>query len=235
MASEEFFGGSGAASGGGSVIDLAPLRGEPPRVSVRVGRRRVGVLLERTARELGLRSGMAFDEALVERVREGEAADAAMRDLMRMLSRRGLSERAAQERLLGKGHSPRAAHAACARGQASGLLDDERAAREALERMTRRGAMGRAALEATLREAGFVEETVRRAIESGGAGEPGESEADRAEALARARLVGNENVTPKDVRRVLGLLGRRGFSEEVACEALERVLGRSLDAWDEAG
>jgi len=220
--------GEGGGGDGAEAVELVPLKGEPPRVSVRVGGRRVATLLHRTAVELDLRAGQSLDEGLLERVRRGERVDRAVRDLGRMTGRRGLSRAAARERLAAKGYEAEEADAACRRAEAVGLLDDARLGRELAEEALRRGPVGRSVLEGRLRKAGLGEETIRGVLDEAMAGREAIEDATE---LARRRAAAQSERVPRArlAARLLAMLGRKGYDEETARAAVERALGTRLE------
>jgi regulatory protein len=109
-----------------------------------------------------------------------------------------------------------------------GLLDDEAFARAAVEEATGRRLQGRRAVVASLSARGVDRAVIERALEEG-AGD----EAERAAALARARVTRLAGLAP-DVaaRRLSDLLMRRGYAPAIARRAAAAALAVDPDPDD---
>jgi regulatory protein len=138
---------------------------------------------------------------------------------LRLLSVRSRSRAELRFRLMRAGYEAEEIDPALADLEAVGLVDDERFAREVAESKRRRG-MGRRAGLAALRQKGVDRELAEQVV---GDVNP-EDEAERAYALARARL-DRLGGLPPDVahRRTMSYLVRRGYEPIVAGAAVRRA------------
>lgn len=138
---------------------------------------------------------------------------------LRLLSVRSRSRAELERRLVRAGYEGQEVESTIADLEASGLVDDERFARELAESKRRRG-MGRRAGLAALREKGVDREIAERVV---GDVNP-EDEADRAYRLACARLERLRALSP-DVayRRTVSFLIRRGYEPVIASTAVRRA------------
>ena len=159
----------------------------------------------------GLATGLKLDRArlrhLRRELRRSEALSAAARALARRdVSRRGLAARLARSRI-----PPVYRDEALAVAARAGILDDDRSARLAAERLCRRDA-GDAAIRFRLSQEGFPRAALERAL----AELP--PEAERAAAVLEAR--GRHP-------RTLHYLARRGFSPDSLEAAADELLARN--------
>ena len=160
------------------------------------------------------------------RVKDAQAAyDAAAK----LLARGPCGAEGLVTKLVSKGFEEPAAREGVARLERAGLLREDRSA-EAMVHATRRDLpAGEALLRAKLEQRGVRDDAAERAVREAS---EGADEASDARALARAAL-GRMPASLDDAakaRRLLGLLGRRGFDEEHALEAIRAVLPRAFDA-----
>ena len=135
------------------------------------------------------------------------------------LHRTDRSRRHVQDRLLERGGDPQEVDALLDEFVERGWIDDRRCAVAMRTRWCRAAPMAPDALTARLVAEGIDEELAREIASEGDA-----SPVDLAMRLARERLPRLDGLAPEvAARRLLGLLARRGFDEDVALEALQRL------------
>jgi len=168
---------------------------------------------------LPLREGDLFDEEQVARVRAHVALSRAKARALRMLAARARTEAQVKERLLQLGFDPEIAGAAVAWLRSLGYLDDEAFARQWVRSRVEHRPMGARRLALELRRQGVPPAIADEA--AGGVTEAQETE--WAFALANERLARLGHLPrEKAMRRIYGLLERRGFAPRV----ISRVMGR---------
>jgi regulatory protein len=155
---------------------------------------------------------------------QGKGPDGKRRDVheraLGLLSVRQRSRRELERRLVHAGFEPDEVTSELDRLERVGLIDDEAFARAVVEARTRGAGESRRAIAGLLAAAGVDRETAAEAL--GAAGD----EQERADALARARAAKLRGLEPPVVlRRVYGVLGRKGYPPEVALTAARRALG----------
>lgn len=208
---------------GREITAVDPVDESAQRLKVRAGRRVVAVLSRREVERLSLRPGTLLDETLAEAIMQSAAFDAALRAAMRLLARRPFA-RAELMRRLEKGALVREAVKGVMEHLAGlGLIDDEAFAREALAQLTRRTPAGARLREQTLARHGVEPETARRILAEHSAQVDAEADARH---LISARLAAMRSLAPPAAaRRLLALLARRGFDEELAQRLVHEAIG----------
>lgn len=175
---------------------------------------------------LGITPGANLDEAAWAALRERAQAAAALASAARLLLIRLRSRREIVNRLTRKGYPAGIVSATIIRLESDGLLDDVRFAKAWIAGRLAVRPSGAVRLRRELQQKGvprdIIEETLRAGL----------SEADeraQAVALAQARLRRYRR-EPRDVavRRLAGVLQRRGFSSNAIASALRELFGRSL-------
>lgn len=175
---------------------------------------------------LGITPGAELDEAAWAALRERAQAAAALTSAARLLLIRLRSRREIADRLARKGYSAAIVSATITRLESDGLLDDVRFAKAWIAGRLAVRPSGAVRLRRELQQKGIprdiIEETLR-------AGLSDVDERAQAVALAQARLRRYRR-GPRDaaVRRLAGVLQRRGFSSNAIASALREVFGRSL-------
>lgn len=112
-----------------------------------------------------------------------------------------------------------------------GLVDDSAFA-EMYVRSARRRGLARTALGAQLRRRGLADEIVRAAVDQ----VDGAAEEQTARELVRRRLRGMATAPPRTrVRRLVAMLGRKGYPEGVAWRVVREEVGAGLDELGEPG
>lgn len=230
--------GSGSGSASSNVIaSVRELSGTPKRVSVLVGgRRRVATLLATQAMELGLAPGVPWTVELATLAARMERVNAAKAMAMRRLASRARSRAEMLQWLTSKGTDPQVATEAVERLAEIGLISDTQVVQDERRRAKAKG----------LSERALAERMASRGIgEHTDSEDPPPSNSDlgdaaRALEVARSEL-SRRPIDPADVnvlaRRVMGVLARKGYEQDLAKEAVIAALrerGLRLDqAFDE--
>jgi regulatory protein len=156
----------------------------------------------------------------------GDPESVARTICLRLLDQRARTRSELAGALRKKGVPDDAATAVLDRFAEVGLIDDSAlAATYALAQHRERGLAGRA-VAARLRRRGVDEQTVASALEP----IDRDSEYTAAEALARKKLRSLAGLDPMvQARRLVGLLGRRGYSPGLAHEVVRAVLAESVE------
>jgi len=156
----------------------------------------------------------------------GEHESAARTIALRLLESRPCTRAELERALARRGVPEDAATVVLDRFAEVGLIDDEAfAAAWVSSRHSGRG-LGRRALGAELRRRGVAEDTVREAVSAVSS----DDEEDAARTLARRRLRTMQGL-PREtqVRRLAGMLARKGFSQGLAIRLAREVAGTADD------
>lgn len=201
-------------------------------VVVRCGRTVLGVVSRADATRLGLDegvAGIAADEALIAGLAEADEWIRARAMMAGWLDRTALSQAVVEKRAAAKGFSHGLIQRLLKEFVGLGLIDDAAVAIAATEHELRRKPAGPRLLREKLVRRGIDEDLADGVASAATAGR--DLFAD-AVALCGARMsLTSMKCDPVAARRKLfGLLGRRGFEEEVAAAAIERVLGPEREA-----
>lgn len=174
---------------------------------------------------LGLAPGDELDGPTWDRLRRSAQVSDALAAALRLLAVRLRSRREIDVRLGRKGYPPEIVASVVAQLDAEGLLDDARFANAWVAGRLALRPSGAARLRSELRAKGVaadvIEQVLRAAVPEG-------AERTQAVALAQARARRYRG-EPREVamRRVAGVLQRRGFSSSAVVAALRDVFGRS--------
>jgi regulatory protein len=189
----------------------------------------VGVLPDFDGDEVALGPPPPATPSLVGGPPLGDPESVARTICLRLLDRRARTRSELADALRRKGVPDDAATAVLDRFTAVGLIDDDAlAATYALAQHRERGLSGRA-VAAKLRRRGVDEQTVASAVEP----IDRDSEYAAAEALARKKLRSLGGLEPlAQARRLVGLLGRRGYSPGLAHDAVRAVLTDAAESLD---
>lgn len=205
----------------GSKIDSLRASSEG-RVSIIIARRSIGTLTVAAVDELGLRAGLEWTPGLASRLAKAFEEDEARQAALRLLAVRPRSRGELLNRLKQKRIRPALAEALIAEFEAKGMIDD-RAFAALYARSVARKPVGARLVEQKLREkrvAGpLAASAAREALE-------GRDALAEATDLARRKLAAMPAKldAPARMRRLIGLLARRGFDGEVSREAVRRAL-----------
>ncbi|MBN1885193.1 MAG: regulatory protein RecX [Candidatus Krumholzibacteriota bacterium] len=159
-----------------------------------------------------------------ERLLTGEAASAAARDIaQRLLAVRDRSEGEIRAGLASRGvSSPAAIEETLCWLRERGLVDDRRLALETARYLSGRKLDGPGKIRARLRRARVDDAAIDAAIEA----LPRGWQLEAAETLARSRIAGPAD--RRTVRRVSGLLSRRGYGGGIVGEICSRIMRGEL-------
>ncbi len=220
-----------AESDAASIItEIQPLPDDPNRRRVKVDGKTAATLRGSDVEDLKLQVGRRWTAALAERVQMAVATDKARRDAMRLLGQRSRSRKDLIDRLIMRGHVSMVAERIADEAVRDGWLDEQAFAADVIRGVTSRRPAGRRLVEEKLRARGVDEGVVEHAAADAAAGQD-----DRVAAmtLARRRLGTMNSVSPPvALRRIAGLLSRRGFDEDTVqttLEGLRLILGASED------
>jgi len=216
---------------GHEITALTPNARDPMRVSVRVGRRSLGVIDRGAIADLGLRNGATVDEALIRRVLIASTTQAAYAKAIRLLSFRPRSRKKLIDDLKRAGFAPELAQTTADRMVEMSLINDADLAETLAREIVSRKPAGRRFLVGKLRQRGF-DSTLANEVATRVAAERDSDDDALRLAMKKVRTL-PRNITPETARRrVFGALARRGFDMQVARDALERAFAER-DARDE--
>lgn len=134
---------------------------------------------------------------------------------LRLLTVRARTRAELAGQLAKRGYPDEAAEAVLARLEAVGLIDDEDFTEQWVRSRQANAGKGKRALAAELRTKGVAEELIAGVLDGIDAG----AERGRAEQLVERRLrreVLGDGDDPKVMRRLVGMLARRGYSQSMA-------------------
>lgn len=205
------------------VTSISTDRLNPGRRVVKVDRRRVVTLHLDGIEALGLKEGTAWTPALRERAAARVVYEKARTAAVRWTSARAIS-RASLETRLGRYQLSAADRTALVDElQARGLVDDAALADALVESKLTRGPVALDGLIAAVRGRGVGEAEARAAASDALRGrDPGTDARELAATRLRSLPPGLDVQTIR--RRLFAHLARRGFDEETATEAVDRVL-----------
>ena len=230
-----------AASGGAGSYDgrmeqadaiitaLKSTQRDANRATVRVGQRGkpgkvVATLNLRRINELGLAVGMAWDDALAERVAQTAVLDKAMKQAMNRLSRRPMSRRTLDRKLRDLEHPEPVRQQVLARLDELGLMNDEALGRAIIRDAQLRKPAGPALLKKKLYDKGIDHALIDRLVAEATSDE--DDQRDAALKLARSKAGAGSMARLEPAarhRRLYGQLARRGFAPDVIRDVMERL------------
>jgi regulatory protein len=193
-------------------------RRDPTMIAIRVQGKAAATLHRRHLERLRLAVGTEWTDALAEQVQHAAAFDRAVKQAMAMLNRRALTAAQMTAKLKARGLDNSLAARVVEHLRCIGAIDDAAVGRSVIEQASREPT-GEHLLRARLSSRGLDEALVEQLM--------GESQAAGDEVAAARRLVESRwrSMAKLDeatrLRRLWGLLARRGFEEDV----IERVLG----------
>lgn len=203
-------------------LDIDPRRRESVRVIVE-GRPAWTVARE-VVLELGLTEGGAIPSGGVARLEAAAEEEGALRAGLRLVERRAHSVQEMRRKLLRKGHAEKATMAVLARLERMRLLDDAAFAEQYISARAGRG-RGPARLRRDLEALGVERGSIDRALGQFLA-EPANDPWPRTLATAERRAAQMKGIPlPTRQRRLTAFFLRRGFTDERAREAVERLQG----------
>ncbi len=170
-----------------------------------------------------LQIGQELEEEKISRLREQDSLEKAHQAALKLLSYRPRAEKEIRQKLAEKGYSEAEVGAVVARLQTAGLLGDSRFAQEWVNNRSEFRPRSRRLIKAELRQKGVAEDDIEQALN----GLPDEEALAFDAAMKAARkLRGADWETFR--KRLLGHLGRKGFSYETISPVIRKV-------WEEVG
>lgn len=142
---------------------------------------------------------------------------------LRLLTARARTRAELATRLAGRGYPDEVAESVLTRLAAVGLIDDEEFAAQWVRSRQSHAGKGRRALAAELRTKGVDDEVIATALDSIDSG----SERRRAEDLVERRLRReslDDGDDPRVLRRLVGMLARRGYSQSMSVAVVSEAL-----------
>jgi regulatory protein len=210
-----------------TITSIKPKPDNAALLVVRAGRTVLAVISRADAQRLDLaegQAGIAAGEQLIARLAEADEYIRARTAMAAWIDKAPLSRAVVEKKAAAKGFSHDLIQRLLAEFAGLGLINDAELAVAATEHELHRKPAGTGLLRDKLVRRGIEEDLAESVASRATAGR--DLLAD-AVALCRSRMaLGSMKADPVAARRKLfGLLGRRGFEEEVAVAAIERVLG----------
>ncbi len=204
------------------ITALAPTKRDPSRITIKVNGKAVATMVRARIEELALHEGMAWDDALAQRVQQAAAVDKAMRDAMTRLSRRMLSSGDMRRKLRQRDHDAPVIDEALERLEALDLIDDEAFGRALIAETLRRKPAGPKLLRSKLMQKGLDRELIDRLLAE--LTPVGDDAVHGAVELIEKKLrsMGNLDENTRK-RRLWGMLARRGFEADVIEQAMRQI------------
>ena len=198
------------------ITALAPTKRDPSRITIKVNGKAVATMVRARIEELALHEGMAWDDALAQRVQQAAAVDKAMRDAMTRLSRRMLSSGDMRRKLRQRDHDAPVIDEALER------LEDEAFGRALIAETLRRKPAGPKLLRSKLMQKGLDRELIDRLLAE--LTPVGDDAVHGAVELIEKKLrsMGNLDENTRK-RRLWGMLARRGFEADVIEQAMRQI------------
>lgn len=209
----------------GTVTRVSPQQATAERMNIYLDGKYAFSMSLRALAEQPVSVGNHLSTADIERLRNADEPDRATNAALNMLAHRGRSERELRQRLRQKGFTQAAIDATIRRVVDWGYLNDERFAASWVEQRSSSKPRSRRALAHELREKGVDRELITHAID----------EADIDEAADAKRLAADkwrkERAQPLDKRRqrTAGYLARRGYSWQIAKQAIDALAAEEAD------
>lgn len=207
--------------GGGVVSEITPLANDPNLRRVRVGRKIVATLRAADIESLKLKVGTEWTASLAARIEHAQAVNKARKDAMRLLGRRAFSSAEIVERLAAKGHDRAVAVQVSEELVKAGWIDEAKLAEALVHQTTRSKPAGRNLLKEKLKARKITAPVIRQSLAEHGTMN---QETSAALDFARTRLrtiTALPNATI--LRRIAGLLARRGFDDDIIDLVLDQL------------
>ena len=208
--------------GSACITSIRSCPDDPARVSIRVGRQRVGRVLIETRVRHGLEVGTPWTEALAEAIGEELARGNAYRAAIRILTKRAKSSGELRRKLREYKYEADAIEWAIERLTELRVLNDEEYARMVVRSQLSRKPAGRRLLSGKLREKGIEQSIIDLVLDE--ALEERDPLADsRKLAQQAARSISDRHAPEVRVRRITGRLARRGFDFDVIRRVVDEL------------
>ncbi|MFG0245810.1 MAG: regulatory protein RecX [Phycisphaerales bacterium JB052] len=205
-----------------SITSIRSCPDDPARVSIRVGRQRVGRVLIETKVRHGLEVGTPWTESLAEAMGEELARGNAYRAAIRILTKRAKSSGELRRKLREYKYEADAIEWAIERLTELRVLNDEEYARMVVRSQLSRKPAGRRLLTGKLREKGIDQEIIDRVLDEALEDRDTLSDA-RKLAQQAARSISDRHAPEVRVRRITGRLARRGFDFDVIRRVVDEL------------
>lgn len=203
------------------ITSIDPLPSDPNVLRIRVDGTIAARLPRSDVQSLNLETGQTWDDAIEAQVQRLIALNKTRKAAMSLLGRRGFSRAELLERLERKGHEQSLAREVADQLQRDGWIDDAAYAESIVHELLRTKPAARTLVLEKLHARGIEDETARQVADRM-LGET--SQVDAAASLARERLEAMQSLPQQTaVRRVAGLLARRGFDEATIQDAIEQT------------
>lgn len=215
----------------GVITDLSPMPSDPNYLRIRVEGRIVARVKSEFAHSLKLTVGQPWTDHLSDSVNKWLEGIKAHKAALNLLGTRAYSKVELERRLTRRGFGPEMVRLTIEDLQASGWIDDASYALQfAKELVTGKFAAQSLILE-KLEQRGIDRETAQQATtEALRHVDPIES----ALSLAKKRLKSMSRITPEaQARRIAGVLGRRGFDDQVIAEVHDHLNLRNIETMEQ--
>jgi len=205
----------------GSVISaIDPVISDPNLRRIKVGGKSLATLRSIDVDRLGLDIGQTLTVRLERQIQEAAALQKARIDARRMLARRMLSAGETRDRLVRKNHDAPIIDIIILELVADGWIDDAAYGRAVIDSVTRARPAGAKLLRQKLRSRKIVDEAILQEVSERDSNE----DVEAAFGFAKRQWAKLEEVPrPKAIRRLAGLLARRGYEEQTVTDVLQRL------------
>ena len=201
-----------------SAID--PVTSDPNLRRIKIGRKSLATLRLVDVDRLELRIGQRLTDKLEGQLKEAASLQEARVDARRMLARRMLSARETRDRLARKNHDAPIIDIIILELVDDGWIDDAAYGRAVIDSVTRTRPAGAKLLRQKLRSRKIDDAAVLQHVAQHDSNEDAEAAFDFAK-RQWAKL--EELPRPKAIRRLAGLLARRGYEEQTVTDVLQRL------------
>ena len=203
----------------GPTIDrLTPVSRGSVWMWVVAGGERIAKVPAPVVKACGVAEGVVYGARLSALLAARTRAWLAQRDGVRLLRARARTKADVRARLIAKGHAAEDVEAAIAKLLAAGAISDAAVAEARVARHAAQGGASRALLRSELSRLGVERPVAEKAITE--ASPPTDAEAARRLTRATAAKLPARLAPAAALRKLLGVLARRGFDEETAMEAI---------------
>lgn len=209
-----------------TITEIVALKSDPNQRRIRIGRRTVATLRASDVDELKLEVGAKWTRKLQALVDRSMAADRVRKAAMTMLGRRSMSRSDLVSRLVNKGHAKRLAEQVTKSLVADGWLNEQAFAEAIVNRVAGRKPASDRLIREKLQAKGINSKVIAKVTRSAG---PTDAQLESLRDFAERRLASMSHLPRAgQVRRISGLIARRGFDQDVIESVLSQI-GITLD------
>lgn len=202
------------------ITGLTPLARDPNMRELSVDGRRIAVIRAVDAEDLGLQIDQPWTQSLAKRLAEVVETHRVRKLALSLLGRRSYSRAQLIDRLMRRTKDQPLAHRIADEAKENGWLNDEVLAEDIVRSVTRSGQVGSRLLKQKLHSKGVAASAIERVMSKRAVVDENQA----AWELVRKRIVKMSVLTPQTMmRRLAGLLNRRGFDDEAIEYAMERL------------